>query len=91
MPAGTVKELLRNSVLPRVSMNATSSQDPVIPLLGHEISIQGQLRFDITDLVIPNPRSLAADIRDLSPLFPVPVTLVQDDRTVVMCYLDRET
>jgi hypothetical protein len=91
LPAGTVAQLLRKSVLPRLSMNGTSVQDPVIQLLGQDVPIQGQLRFEVTNLVIPNPRPLAAQIKDLSPLAPVQVALVQDGRTLTMCYLDRET
>jgi hypothetical protein len=90
LPAGMVKELLRKFALPRLTMNGISSQDPVIQLLGHDFPIQGQVRMEIANMVIPNPRTLSADIRDLDPLTVIPVPLVQDDRTLTMFYLDRE-
>jgi hypothetical protein len=91
MPAGAVRKLLRNYALPRVSMNAASSQDPVIQLVGHEFSIPGKLRSEITNMIIPNPRIISREIQDINPLTLVPVPFVQDDRTLSMFYLERDT
>jgi hypothetical protein len=91
LPGSTVVQLLSKSVLPRLSMNGASVQDPVIQLVGQDVPIQGQLRFEVTNLVIPNPRTLAAQVKNHSPLTPVMVPLISDDLTLAMCYLDRET
>jgi hypothetical protein len=90
MPVRTVAKLLKDSVFPRISMSGTSAKDPVIQLLGHEVPIQGQVRCEVTDMIVPNPRGLVQQIRNLSPGTLVVVPLAQDDRTLSMFYLDRE-
>lgn len=91
LPAGKVAKLLSTSLLPRIAMTGTSFVDPVIELLGHSMQIQGQIRCEVTDMVIPNPRFLASQIRDVPPATLIVVTLAQDDRTKSMFYLDRST
>jgi hypothetical protein len=91
LPVGTVRELLRKFTLPRLTMNAISNQNPVIQLLGHEYPIRGQVRTEVTNMIIPNPRTLRAGIRHLDPLTVVPVPLAQDDRTLTMFYLARDS
>jgi hypothetical protein len=90
LPTATVKRLLMESALPRISLSGTSPINPLIQLLGHEFSIQGQVRCEVTNMVVPNPRALAIQVRQLSPQTVIAVPLVQDDRTITMFYLDRD-
>jgi hypothetical protein len=90
LPAASVRKLLRESVLPRISMHATSAKNMVAQLLGHPLWIQGQIRCEVTNIVISTPLSLAEQVRDLPPDVLIPVPLAQDNRTISMFYLDRD-
>jgi hypothetical protein len=90
MPAAKVSKLLADSVLPRISMSGTSGRDPIVEFLGYKMSIQGQVRCEIANMVIPNPRILAEQIRNVGAETLVAVPLAQDDRTLSMFYLDRD-
>lgn len=89
LPTETVAKLLRDAALPRVSMTGRSDKDPIIQLLKQDIQLQGQMRCEITDMLVANPRTLRKHVKDLSPRTIVPVPLSQDARTVCMFYLDR--
>jgi hypothetical protein len=88
--AGEVSRLLAESMLPRISMTALTYKDPVVELLGSKFSIRGEIRCEVTDMVIPNARILAKEIRDMPAGTSVLVPLAQDDRTRTMFYLDSE-
>jgi hypothetical protein len=90
LPAASVRKLLRESALPRISMHATSARDMVAELLGHPLRIQGQIRCEVTNIVISTPLSLAEQVRDLPPDVLVPVPLAQDNRTICIFYLDLD-
>jgi len=91
LPAETGAKLLQGAALPRVSMTGRSDKDPLIQLLRQDIQLQGQVRCEVTNMLVANPRTLRKLVNDLNPGTPVPVPLAQDARTVCMFYLDHET
>jgi hypothetical protein len=89
IPAGKVSKLLADSVIPRISMTGNSEKDQEVELFGHKFSIPGQARCEVTNMLVPNPRALAEQVRNVTPGTPVIVPLAQDDLTLSMFYLDR--
>jgi hypothetical protein len=90
VPAGRVSQLLADSVIPRITMSGSSEGNAEAELFGHKFPVHGQLRCTVTNLLIPNPRALAEQVRAMPPDTPVAITLAQDDRTLSMFYLDQE-
>jgi hypothetical protein len=90
IPAAKISKLLADAVIPRISMTGKTLIDQEVELFGHKFSIPGQARCEVTNMLIPNPRALAEQVRNLSPETPVLVPLAQDDRTLSMFYLDRD-
>jgi hypothetical protein len=90
--ASRVAALLAESVLPRISMSATSGSAPTpVRLLGNEILLPGELRCNVDDILVTNPRTLASQVGKVAPWTPLAVRIEQDNRTKTTFYLYRET
>jgi hypothetical protein len=51
----------------------------------------GELRCEVSDILVTNPRILAGQVDAVTPLTPLSVRLEQDDRTKTVFYLRNVT